>query len=56
MTMPKDSKMPRAVFDKKTAHDVLFKHAQEDHPVACAEMLKLSPTKLNEMKARLPQS
>ena len=46
---------PRAVFKKKTStHEVMLQHSQTEHPVACADMAKLSNDKLAEMKARLP--
>lgn len=52
--MPNPGK-PRAVFDKiKETHDTMLQHSQKEHPVACAEMAKLAPDKLAEMRARLP--
>lgn len=49
--MPDPGK-PRAVFDKKETHDKMLEHSQKEHPVACADMAKLAPDKLAEMKAR----
>ncbi|TEB23508.1 hypothetical protein FA13DRAFT_1766197 [Coprinellus micaceus] len=53
-TMPNAGR-PRAVFHKKAScHEAMLQHSQTEHPVACADMAKLSNDKLAEMKARLP--